>query len=378
MQNETVDVAVIGGGLVGMATAYGLVRNGADVAVLDEGDVAHRASRGNFALIWVQGKGGGLPPYTMWTRRSASIWAAFAEELQEVSGVEVHLLQPGGFNVLLDEGALQRRTAMLQKIDDACRGLPSFPNDNSFSIVDADELRRVFPQIGPEVVGATYNPLDGHVNSLVLFRALHAAFAKLGGCYMPSSRANEIIPGRGGFDIVTPTGRISTGRVVLAAGIDNGRLGEMVGLNVPVRPQRGQVLITEKMQPFMTHPIQTLRQTNEGGLQIGDSVEEVGADTTVRPGVLSVLARRATGIFPHLKEVGVVRAWSALRVMTRDGYPIYDQSRKYPGAYVCTCHSGVTLAAVHATVVAPDIVQGRLGDDFAPFSAQRFDVSATA
>ncbi len=378
MRSDKANTVVIGGGLVGMATAYGLVRDGVDVAVLDEGDLAYRASRGNFALIWVQGKGAGLPPYTMWTRQSATIWPEFARELEDVSGVELHLSQPGGFNISLDEGALGRRAAMLQRIDDACRGLPGFPAEGSFSVIDANELRKYFPEIGPEVVGATFNPLDRHVNSLLLFRALHIAFKKLGGRYLPNHKTATITPGNASFDIATEKGSVSASSLVLAAGIDNGRLGKMVGLNVPVRPQRGQILVTEKMKPFLRHPIQTLRQTNEGGLQIGDSVEEVGHDLGLRLGVLSVLARRAVGIFPHLKNVNVVRSWSALRVMTQDGYPIYDESRDHPGAFVCTCHSGVTLAAMHANVVAPMIKLRRLDDACGAFSTQRFHVPAAA
>jgi len=378
MQTERCDIAVIGGGLVGMALAFGLLRQGARVAVLDEGDVAYRASRGNFALIWVQGKGGGLPAYTLWTRRSAGLWADFARELEQVSGVNIHLSQPGGFNLLLDEGAFARRIAMLEKIDEDCRGRPGFPDTPTFTAMRADELRRYFPEVGPQVVGATFNLLDGHVNSLLLLRALHVAVRKLGGRYLPERRVTRLVPGTGGFAIETPKGPMHADRIVIAAGIDNGRLGEMVGLNVPVRPQRGQVLITEKLQQFMNYPIQMLRQTNEGGLQIGDSVEEAGHDLSVSPGVLSVLARRAVSFFPHLSNVRVVRSWAALRVMTKDGYPVYDQSQSHPGAFVCTCHSGVTLTAVHALEAAPAILQGQFGEDLAPFNTRRFDVPAAA
>ena len=75
---ESPDVLVIGGGLVGTAVAYGLAREGAKVTVLDEGDGGFRASRGNFGLVWVQGKGYGLSPYARWTRSSADRWPARA------------------------------------------------------------------------------------------------------------------------------------------------------------------------------------------------------------------------------------------------------------------------------------------------------------
>ena len=72
MAGNDYDVAVVGGGLVGAATSWGLAREGLRVALLDEGDRAVRASRGNFALVWVQNKGIGMPQYAAWTLRSAS------------------------------------------------------------------------------------------------------------------------------------------------------------------------------------------------------------------------------------------------------------------------------------------------------------------
>ena len=75
-------------------------------------------------------------------------------------------------------------------------------------------------------------------------------------------------------------------------------------------------------------------------------------------------------------EVRVVRSWAALRVMSQDGFPIYQQSDTCPGAFVATCHSGVTLAAAHALNLAPMIAAGRLADDMAPFSTRRFHVQA--
>src|SRR5215813_9983231 len=77
------DVAVVGGGLVGASIAWGLARAGQRVVVLDEGEVAYRASRGNFGLVWVQGKGLGMPEYVAWTKRSSDGWKEFARLLNE-------------------------------------------------------------------------------------------------------------------------------------------------------------------------------------------------------------------------------------------------------------------------------------------------------
>src|SRR5260370_20698106 len=83
------DAIVIGGGLVGSAVAYGLVRAGLDCALIDEGDVAYRASRGNFGLVWVQSKGLGAPHYQRWTRLSSEEWPGLAAELGEHTRIHI-------------------------------------------------------------------------------------------------------------------------------------------------------------------------------------------------------------------------------------------------------------------------------------------------
>ena len=86
-------------------------------------------------------------------------------------------------------------------------------------------------------------------------------------------------------------------------------------------------------------------------------------------------AERAVRQFPLLAQANVVRTWSAIRVMTQDGFPIYDESQTHPGAFTVCCHSGVTLAANHALTIAPMIARGALDKSLvAPFSARRFHV----
>ncbi|MBT5343539.1 MAG: FAD-dependent oxidoreductase, partial [Acidiferrobacteraceae bacterium] len=80
---KPLDIAVIGGGLLGSAFAYGLSKLSDSVGLIDEGDNAIRTARGNFGLVWVQGKGQGMPEYARWSRKSADEWLAFSDELAE-------------------------------------------------------------------------------------------------------------------------------------------------------------------------------------------------------------------------------------------------------------------------------------------------------
>ena len=374
VKHDDADFAVIGGGLVGAATAWGLARLGRRVVVLDEGDIAHRASRGNFALVWVQSKGLGMPRYAAWTRQSSDLWAGFADELARETGIDTRFERPGGFTLALDDAELERRAAMLRRLHNQ----PEMTVDLGYEVVDRARLLTMLPEIGPEVVGGIYCPLDGHANSLKLLRALHAGMQRAGAAYRGDCAVREIAPAAGGgFAIRHDGGEIRAARLVLAAGIGNARLAPMVGLDAQVRPQRGQILVTERLQPFLRHPVVTIRQTDEGSVMLGDSQEEAGFDESVGTPVLATIAQRATRMFPLLGRANVVRSWAALRVMTQDGFPIYAQSASMPGAFLVTCHSGVTLAAAHAYVLAPMLAEGGLAADLAPFRPERFDVHAS-
>jgi glycine/D-amino acid oxidase-like deaminating enzyme len=364
------DTIVIGGGLVGSAVAYGLAGRGQRVLVLDEGDVAHRASRGNFGLVWVQGKGVTLPDYALWTLRSVALWPDFAAELREEVGIDPELQQQGGVRFCLSFEERDERARIMARVA-AALDIP-YP----FEILDRKDVLGLVPDLGEAVVGGCFCPKDGHANPLRLLEALHAALARRGCVYAPNAAVRSIRYQAPGFEVESAGARHHAERIVLAAGTGTPRLAAMVGLEVPVRPQRGQIMVTARIRPFLRLPTHTLRQTADGGVMIGDSMEEAGFDDRATPRVMAAIARRAVLTFPFLRNVPVVRSWAALRVMTADGHPVYQQSETCPGAFVACVHSGVTLAAAHAGPLAEAIAAGVLPDVLAPFATERFHVRA--
>jgi hydrogen cyanide synthase HcnC len=216
------------------------------------------------------------------------------------------------------------------------------------------------------------------VNALKLLRALHTGFLKHGGIYLPNTRIEKAQRSGERFVLEAKNKTLRATKIVLASGLGNAQLAPQVGLVAPVRPQRGQILVLERVRRFLHHPIATLRQTDEGTVLIGDSQEEAGFNDTVGMAILATLADRAVRTFPALRDVRINRTWAALRVMSPDGFPIYEQSRAQPGAFLVTCHSGVTLAAAHALELAPLIAAGELGARLQLFSAERLHVQKAA
>ena len=216
---------------------------------------------------------------------------------------------------------------------------------------------------------------DGHANPLKLLVALAADVRRLGGRVLTGKIVTAVTK-PDTFHISCADGTFfSSNKVVLSAGLGAAQLGPKMGFKTPVRPQRGQVLITEKLPKLINRPSLIARQVDEGGIQIGATNEEVGLDDRVTQPGLSGLAAEAIAAYPALARAQLVRSWGALRILSPDGLPIYQESAELPGAFLVTCHSGITLAAAHARLL-PDWLEG---NDAAPnlevFSETRFDVS---
>src|SRR5437763_9253670 len=193
---KSFDAIVIGGGLVGSAIAYGLANAGLKPALVDEGDVAYRASRGNFGLVWVQSKGLGAPHYQRWTRRSAEEWPHLAAELGERTGISVGLQQPGGLQLCLGDEEFEQRRQMMERMR-----VESGNCGFEYRMIDRAELAGMLPGLGADVTGASWTPYDGHANPLNLLHALHKAFLGKGGAYLPNRTVSEAQAAPGDFRI---------------------------------------------------------------------------------------------------------------------------------------------------------------------------------
>ena len=363
------DYAIIGGGVVGLSVAWGLLNRGKRVIVLDGDDGSFRASRGNFGLVWVQSKGMKQPRYARWSQQSASIWADFAAELGHNTGRTIPLEQNGGYDLHFSEETLEATVRDYETLKHRLDG------DYPYEVLGHNALRKEEPHIGPKVIGAILHHQDGHANPLKLLQALADDVRRLGGTVL-SGKTVTTIDKPDLFRITCADGMsVEAAKVILSAGLGAAQLGPQLGFKAPIRPQRGQVLITEKLPKMINRPSLIARQVDEGGIQIGATNEEVGLDDRVTQRGLSGLAAEAIAAFPALARAQLVRSWGALRVLTPDGLPIYQESETMPGAFLVTCHSGITLAAAHARLLPDWLEKTDNAPDLEVFSENRFAVS---
>jgi len=362
------DVLIVGGGVVGASIAYGLAAEGARVGILAAEDSDFSASRGNFGMISISNKGFDNLAYFRLSYASSRLWPEFASTLREQTGIDPAFDLKGKIYLSVGDAEF---AAHGEKVAEYARRVGA---DYRHDILNQADLQHMLGKVrlGEGVAGGSFSPLDGLAEPLRLYSGLLNAIQRHGGWILRDHRVGHIEHKGGVFTAHGQWGSFSARRLVIAAGLGTPDLASQVGISVKVRPQRGQMMVTERVEQSFPYPISgLLRQNPEGTIMIGVSTEEVGYDDLTTVSVLKSLARKAVERLPALRSVQINRCWAALRPRTEDGYPVYQESREYPGAFVITCHSGITLAALHKRLLPKWILDGRKDALLEPFGLGR-------
>lgn len=341
------DALVIGGGIVGSSIGYGLSKYGLKTGILDGNDTSFRASTGTFGLVWVQGKGGKLNDYAKWALLASKSFPNLSDELKDFTGIDINYTKNGGYKILLDENEVNERKKLLQSIKQ--KGGDEVAD---FELLDDRQVRSEIPNLGNRVLGATFCKDDGDCDPLSLLKSYRIGFKKNKGEFISNCFVNDIENKNNEILVHTSKGIVSTGKLVLAAGIANKKLGKLVGLDVPVKPIRGQVLVSERVDPVLPVLTNTIRQTNDGYLLFGEIKEDIGISTEVTREGINEVATKAMKTFPILSNLRIIRTWGAMRPMPEDTFSIYDQSPLNKEIYLVSVHSGVSQSSLHSSVVS--------------------------
>lgn len=365
------DAVIVGGGIVGSTVAYGLLKKRLNILVLDGDDTALKASRGNFGLVWQQSKGLDFPKYAELTYTACSHWKEFSGNLFQETGIDPCYQNDGGLVICFDQEELDDRASRYAQLREES---PLLDQHFHYDKLDQHQLKEIMPSIGPTIPGGLFSKNDGHCNPLFLLRALHKAIHQMGGDITSNAHVEMITPNGDSFEVRGQDGlNVTASRVVIAAGLGSIKLAPMIGLNAPLKPMRGQLIVTERVPPLIPFPTLYARQTMEGTIMLGGSNEMVDLDDGTTSEVLARIAQQAVKTFPILENTRLVRAWGALRIMTPDSLPLYQQSEEFPGAFLMTCHSGITLAAFHAAIMADAVADGVIPNEYSCFSGERFN-----
>jgi hydrogen cyanide synthase HcnC len=353
------DVAVVGGGIRGLCIAYCLARAGVDVTLIEKGFLGSGASTANAGLVNVSQK---VPAhYTRLSLLSADMYPEFVAELE----AEVDYQRDGYLRVAATDAEVED---LIQRAQTQSR-VPGV----KVEILDSRRARTLEPALSPRIAAASICAQDGNVEPLKLVRAVGRAAVRQGARILHHREVTGIRLEHGRVAaVVTREGEIAADVIVDAAGVFVPDVARMVGVRIPVLPQRGQMFQLEAMPPLLHRPIQALRQLSSGTTMLGTTNEFVGHDRRVTYEAGRDVLARAARLVPALGRARVIRGWAGLRPMTPDGLPIYEAVAEVPGFFVAVGHSGITLAPITGQAFCDLITKGRTDLPIALYSLSRF------
>lgn len=359
MSGASPDVVVVGAGARGASIAFYLARAGVRVTLIEQGFLGSGTSGANVGLVNVSGK---TPEhYTAFSLLSADMYPRLVADLEE----PVDHQRDGYFQVALDEREAE------QLVQHAAR--QSRVPGVTVEVIDARQARALEPALSPRLAAATFCAQDGNVDPLKLTVALGRAARRHGAQVLYHEEVTGIrLDGGRIVGVTTPSGDIATGAVVDAAGVLVPHVARMVGVEVPLLPQRGQIYHLEALPPILRRPVHAIRQFRSGTVMVGTTNEFVGHDRSVTYEAGVLVLDRACRAVPALAGARVLRAWAGLRPMSPDGLPIYGAVPDVPGFYIAVGHSGITLAPITGQVFLDIITTGRTSLPVEPYSLARF------
>ncbi|BDG59543.1 NAD(P)/FAD-dependent oxidoreductase [Caldinitratiruptor microaerophilus] len=351
------DVVVVGGGIVGGSVAFHLAEAGRSILVVDRAFPASGTSGATQSWVWVHTKS---PPfYGEFNHLSAMMYPDFEKRL----GADIEYQRTGGISLLFTPGEVEKARELVER--QRAVGI-------DVSLLTREEILSLEPAVSPDVLGATYSPADGNVNSLRLVFAVMRANQARGVTYWTYTAVTGMELTDGGVQVHTERGSVTARQVAICGGPWAPELGAMLGIRIPVRPVRGQVLVTEPLAPLIRHTMVGMRQAVNGEMLIGFSYEEVGYDKGNSLAPMLEGARLAQRMVPALAAAHVVRCFSGLRAMPQDGLPILGPVPGKPGVFVAALHSGFTLAPLVGTLMAEVMCGEEPSVPMEPYSITRF------
>jgi sarcosine oxidase subunit beta len=382
------DSIVIGGGVIGCAVTYYLSKLGQRVLLLEREDHAQGSAGATDGVV------------SCHTKQPGSQLELAVESIKLFDGLSDELGEDVGFG---------NCCGGMQPVEDAAQWalLESVVNAQRRSGVDIrmigiDEARAIEPQLAPDLYGALYAPSGCKVEPIRLTMAFLHASKRLGAVVRNHTAVTELITDSGAVTgVVTSDGeRIFGGAVVNACGSWAAAVGEMAGLALPIKPRRGQLLITEPVGPFLDVTLQCARyniikfmpetitdesilrtgaslsieQTVDGGIVLGGTREWAGYDRANTLEAIELMLRRAVRFFPALRDVSVIRSFAGLRPYTPDGMPLLGETAALRRFFIAAGHEGdgVALAPITGKLLAEQIALGKTSYPLDAFSPNRF------
>lgn len=373
MSEQAADVVIVGGGLMGAATAFFLRRRGVSVILLERGLIGQQASGTNFGNVRRQGR---FLPQLPLANRSRAIWG----RLNELIGEDAEFLPLGHIRVCFSE--------------DEVGGLEAYARDAlaydlELEIVSRNALRDRFPYLSPNVVAGSFSPTDGHANPRLAGPAFGRAAARAGAVVHENTEVATIEKVGDDFVVEATDGRrFRAPAVQISAGAWAADMAAKFGEVVPFAVRGPQMAVTEPL-PYRIPPAIGvysrnpedgiyLRQVERGNVVYGGGWRGPAHADIKRAYVdpMNTLRQfpKLHRVVPAMAHVRIIRTWSGIEGYVDDDIPIMGPSAKVPGLFYAFgfCGHGFQLGPGVGDVMAELIATGATTTPIEPFHVSRF------
>jgi glycine/D-amino acid oxidase-like deaminating enzyme len=386
------DAVVIGGGVIGTSIMYYLSKSGMKPVLVEAKNLNAGASGSCDEGIILQSKNSGI--MLNMVKKSAELYKNLPKELD----YDIGYRNVGGMILINEEKYVPVIKSFVKKQND--QGL-------NISMLDYKDTHNTQPGLAKTVLASAYNKDDCSVYPFNLTLGYLKSAEKLGAKFFPHNKVIKLSTQQGKItQVITSQHEIFTPIVINSAGYNADIIGKMIGIEIPVFPVRGQLIITEQIPPVIYHQIMdakfivakhkpqlleqdsissklhiglSLSQSPTGNLIIGGCRENAEYDTRTTFTAVREILKNAVDFFPFFNNISVIRTFAGLRPTTSDSLPILC-STPISGFYVATGlgGDGISLSPIVGKIISELVVNGKCDIvDMTHLSLDRFKSSST-
>jgi sarcosine oxidase, subunit beta len=371
---QEADVLVIGGGLHGSSSAFHMARRGASVIVLEADYVGRHSSGVNAGGVRTLGRP--LPEIPL-ALMSREIW----HELPAFVGDDGGFVPSGQLKIAETEAELEE-----------CRERVALLEAHGFThekLIDRETVLELEPALAKHVTGGIWVERDGYALPYRTTTAFRLAAQKHGARFHEGTPATHIEPRGERWIAQTPRGVFAARKLLVTAGAWSGELARQAGEPVPVHPEGLMLMVTHRVAPFCKatlgatgRPL-SFKQFDNGTVVIGGKLIGI-ADLPGRHGEVDFMrlvksAQTVVDLFPHLRNLGVNRAWAGVEAFTSDSLPVISASRRASNLYYSFgyCGSGFQLGPACGRLVSELVLDSAPSLPLDAFAIDRFERTAS-
>ena len=365
------DAIVLGGGLMGTASAYFLARHGVRVTLIERGRIGAGATVASFGNIRRSGRHLSQLPLAA---RSLALW----NKAETLLGRDVEFRPTGHLRLIFDADSL----ADMRNYAEAGRAQGLILDE-----LDPAELQTRFPGIGPDAIAASFSPRDGSANPRLIGPAFADAAARAGATVVDEAPVSGIRATAAGFEVETAKGTFRAATLLNCAGAWGRAIAAQFGEDVPLETWGPQMAVTEPL-PYRIAPVvgvwsrshgAYLRQVERGNVVFGGAVDRVPVapdpgHATPDPARLPAQVKAVLRLVPALADVAIIRQWSGCEGYVADALPVMGPSGTTPGLYHAFgfCGHGFQLGPGVGAAMAELIATGCCETPLDAFAITRF------